>query len=137
MEVLDYRSTASVWHWPQEVVQTVASGFDHDQTLQSRSMGSGATAHRGGQGMRYPMRAAAVWMHGCAGEERETQVACLRLALAARGRASVWHWPREVAQTVAAGFDHDQTLQGGHVGLRATAHRGGQGMRCHMNAASV
>ena len=33
-------------------------------------------------------------------------------------RASVWHWPREAEQTVAAGFDHDQTLQGGHVWAR-------------------
>ena len=54
-----------------------------------------------------------------------------------RWRASVWHWPREAAQTVAAGFDHDQTLQGGDVGLGATAHRGGQAMRCRTNAAAV
>ena len=52
-------------------------------------------------------------------------------------RASVWHWLREAAQTVAVGFDHDRTLQGGHVGSGATAHRGGQGTRCHMNAAAV
>ena len=52
-------------------------------------------------------------------------------------RASVWHWPRESAQTVAVGFDHDQTLQGGPGGAGASAHRGGQGTRCHMNAAAV
>ena len=46
-----------------------------------------------------------------------------------RWRASTWHWPREAAQTVAVGFDHDQTLQDGDVGLRATAHRGGQAVR--------
>ena len=52
-------------------------------------------------------------------------------------RASDWQWPREAAQTVAVGFDHDQTLQDGNVGLGATAHRGGLGTRCHMNAAAV
>ena len=54
-----------------------------------------------------------------------------------RWRASVWHWPREAEQTVAAGFDHDQTLQGGHVGSGATAHPGGLGTRCHVSAAAT
>ena len=84
----------------------MAAGFGHDQMLQGGHVGAGAAAHRGGQAMRCHMNAAAVWMHGCIGNGPETQVA----------RASVWHWPREAAQTVAAGFDHDLTLQGGHVG---------------------
>ena len=54
-----------------------------------------------------------------------------------RWRASTWHCPREAAQTVAVGFDHDQTLQDGNVGSGATAHRGEQGMRCHMRATAV
>ena len=81
------RWNASVWHWPQKAAQTVAAGFDHDQTLQGGHVGSGATAHRGGQGTRCHMNAAAVWMHRCIGNGPEMQVACLRLALAARGGA--------------------------------------------------
>ena len=68
------------------------------------------------------------------------QSGCIDVSATGRKRswnASVWHWPREAAQTVAVGFDHDQTLQDGGVGLGATAHRGGQAMRCHMNAAAV
>ena len=69
-----------------------------------------------------------------------TQSGCIDVSVTGRKcswRASVWHWPREAAQTVAAGFDHDQTLQDGTVGSGATAHRGGQAMRRHMNAAAV
>ena len=51
--------------------------------------------------------------------------------------ASVWHWPREVAQTVAAGFDHDQTLQGGRVGAGLAAHLYGQCVRCHIHTENL
>ena len=68
------------------------------------------------------------------------QSECMDVSVTGRKRrwnASVWHWPREAAQTVAASFDHGQTLQGGDVGAGAAAHRGEQCTRCHINAAAV